>query len=88
MHHRVPDGFCLRRRHLKIDGASALSLMEESMKVKNTTDRLIHVGDVSIVPGEEAVIPKAFEGSIDGTGLVEVKTVGRPPKEQAEGEGK
>lgn len=43
------------------------------MKVKNVSARLHHVGDVSIAPGQEADIPKAFEASINKDELKEVK---------------
>lgn len=44
------------------------------MKVKNTSSRLHHVGSVSILPGEEKVIPDSFRNSINKNELVEVKS--------------
>ena len=49
------------------------------MKVKNVSARLHHVGNVSIAPGEEKEIPKAFEGSINKNDLVEVKAAAPAP---------
>jgi hypothetical protein len=49
------------------------------MKVKNVSARLHHVGNVSIAPGEEKEIPKAFENSINKNDLVEVKAVAPAP---------
>ena len=49
------------------------------MKVKNVSARLHHVGNVSIAPGEEKEIPKAFENSINKSDLVEVKAVAPAP---------
>ena len=49
------------------------------MKVKNVSARLHHVGNVSIAPGEEKEIPKAFEGAINKNDLVEVKAAAPAP---------
>ena len=49
------------------------------MKVKNVSARLHHVGNVSIAPGEEKEIPKAFEDSINKNDLVEVKAAAPAP---------
>ena len=49
------------------------------MKVKNVSARLHHVGNVSIAPGEEKDIPKAFETAINKDELVEVKSVAPAP---------
>jgi len=49
------------------------------MKVKNVSARLHHVGNVSIAPGEEKDIPKAFEASINKAELVEVKAAAPAP---------
>jgi hypothetical protein len=46
------------------------------MRVKNVSARLHHVGEVSIAPGQEADIPKAFEASINRKELVPVTTGG------------
>lgn len=42
------------------------------MRVKNVTARLIHVGDVACIPGQEADIPEEFVDSINKNDLVPV----------------
>jgi ribose 1,5-bisphosphokinase PhnN len=52
----------------------------ETMKVKNVSARLHHVGDVSIAPGDIAEIDKSFAKAINTAELVEVVETSKPAK--------
>lgn len=43
------------------------------MRVKNISSRAHHVGDVTVVPGETAVIPAEYENAINTSELVAVE---------------
>ena len=48
------------------------------MKVQNTSTRLHHVGLVSIIPGESAVIDDAYAGSINTNDLKVLEGPAKP----------